>query len=257
MKHKGYKITIALLCFLVIFEGVWIAGLLSRRKKAPVAAVPLKGKIAIVIDDWGYNLRNLDILSRIKYPLTMAVLPNINYSSSIARSLHNMGFEIILHLPMEPDENVPLEKNTILSSMNGPKIISILDKDLGSLKYARGVSNHMGSKLTRDPRSMAVVFGELKKRRLYFLDSYVTSSSVCPSLAKRQGVKFFKRNVFLDNYEDAVYIKKQIEELKMIALSEGEAIGIGHNYRVTLKVLEEVLPRLAKEGYKFVFVSQL
>jgi len=37
----------------------------------------------------------------------------------------------------------------------------------------------------------------------------------------------------------------------------GHAIGIGHDRKVTLEVLKEVMPELDREGFKFVFVSEL
>jgi polysaccharide deacetylase 2 family uncharacterized protein YibQ len=37
----------------------------------------------------------------------------------------------------------------------------------------------------------------------------------------------------------------------------GQAIGIGHDRKITLEVLKEVMPSIEKEGYKFVFVSEL
>jgi polysaccharide deacetylase 2 family uncharacterized protein YibQ len=37
----------------------------------------------------------------------------------------------------------------------------------------------------------------------------------------------------------------------------GSAVGIGHDRKITLEVLRDVMPQLAKEGYKLVFVSEL
>ena len=67
----------------------------------------------------------------------------------------------------------------------------------------------------------------------------------------------FRRDVFLDNVEESGYIKQQINKLKSKARSRGFAIGIGHDRKVTLEVLREVMPQLSKEGYKFVFLSEL
>ncbi len=92
---------------------------------------------------------------------------------------------------------------------------------------------------------------------MYFLDSFVSSASVCANLAKEIVVGFARRDVFLDNVLDREYIKSQISKLKAKAATRGYAIGIGHDRRVTLEVLAEVMPEIEKEGYKFVFVSDL
>lgn len=225
--------------------------------KPRLAPTAVKGRIAIVLDDWGYNLNNLPIIAKINYPLTVAILPNIAYSERVSRELHAKGFEVILHLPMQPQEPLNLEENTIMVSLDKQEILNILDQDLASITYAKGVSNHMGSMATSDRRTMEIVLGELKRRHLYFLDSFVTSTSVCFERARKLNLVAFRRDVFLDNVEEAGYIKKQINILKNKARIAGFAIGIGHDRRVTLEVLREVMPKLAREGYKFIFLSDL
>ena len=254
-KDLGYKIAIGVLAIIIILEWVFI---ITRPKIVPPRIpVAVKGKIAIVIDDWGYNLNNLHMLGQIKEPLTCSVLPNLIYSRRVAEELHSRGFQIILHLPMEPHEKYKLEKDTILTSMDEATIRDIVDRDLASIVYAKGVSNHMGSRATEDTRTMEIVFKELKKRRLYFLDSLVSAESICFELAHKMGLGFAKRGVFLDNEEEPRYIRQQLYKLKLKAKIYGHAIGIGHDRKITLEVLKETMPELEKEGYKFVFLSEL
>ncbi len=216
-----------------------------------------KGKIAIVLDDWGYTLRNMPIVSTIKYPFTAAILPNLPYSRQAASKLHNMGFEIILHLPMQPQSENNLEKNTITTTMDEATIRNIVEHDLDNIVYAKGANNHMGSLATEDPRVMDIVFSELEKRRLFFLDSFSTAKTVCLEEADKSHIGFAKRDIFLDNEEDPEYIKGQIYKLKEIADTKGWAIGIGHDRKNTLEVLSKEMPELAKEGYKFITISEL
>lgn len=257
MKNLRYKITIGVLLLVIIILGVFIAITRPKRiAKIPIA-ITVKGRIAIVLDDWGYNLNNLHIIDQIKYPVTASILPNLNYSRQVAEELHNRGFGIILHLPMEPLEKYRLEKNTIMTSMDDQTITRIIDEDLGIIAYANGVSSHMGSAATQDTRTMEIVFKELKKKHIFFLDSFVNPKSVCSNLARKIGLEAAKRDVFLDNREEAGYIKQQIYKLKLRAKSKGYAIGIGHDRKITLQVLKEVMPQLEKEGFKFVLLSEL
>jgi polysaccharide deacetylase 2 family uncharacterized protein YibQ len=229
-----------------------------RKKAVPVhVKARAKGVIAIVIDDWGYTLGNLETAGEIKYPITCAVLPNLKNTGQAASRLQAMGFEIILHLPMQPKEGYRLEQDTITLSMDERQILAILDKDLKSVLFAKGISNHMGSRITEDPRIISLVLKEARKRNLYFLDSYVTSASVCPLLAKEIKTRFAKRDVFLDNRDEPEYIKSQLIRLKDLAAKNGLAVGIGHDRRNTISVLKEMIPRMAKEGYRFVFVSEI
>jgi hypothetical protein len=202
-------------------------------------------------------LNNLYILGQIKSPLTISILPNLNYSKTVAEEVNKRGLEIILHLPMEPHEKFRLEQNTIMTSQDEQTIYNIVRQDLGSISYAKGVSNHMGSKATEDSRTMGIVFRELNKRHLYFLDSLVSPKSVCFDLANKMHLGFIRRDVFLDNKEESAYIMTQLDKLKKKAMVYGQAIGIGHDRKVTLEVLKEAMPQLEKEGYRFVFVSEL
>ena len=254
MKNKSL-IIFALVLLLFVFIALILSPLY---KKAALKVKPrLKVKIAIVIDDWGYHLDNLAIAGGIKQPLTCAILPGLKNSRSVAKKLHKLGFEVILHLPMEPKGKRGLEKDTIAINMGRQQMRGILDKDLTTVIFAKGVSNHMGSRITEDTNSSAMIMLEIKKRNLYFLDSFVTAKSVCAPLARKMGLRFARRDVFLDNRDEPEYIRNQINVLKNLARIHGQAIGIGHDRRNTLLVLKKMLPQLTKEGYKFVFVSEI
>jgi len=255
--HKKYKIAIIVLSILVIAQALLLIHFWRLATRRLVKPVFIKGKIAIVLDDWGYNLKNLNLLEQINYPLTISVLPNLPYSGVIAQEEQKRGNEVILHLPMEPNEKYSLEKNTILVTMDEPTIITLINMDLANLGKVKGVSNHMGSKATDDIRTMSIVFKELKKKGIYFLDSLVSPHSVCLDLAHKMHLSFAKRDIFIDNKQDPDYIKNQLYKLKTRARVYGQVIAIGHGRKTTLEVLKEVMPQLEKEGYRFVFVSEL
>ncbi|MDD5130295.1 MAG: divergent polysaccharide deacetylase family protein [Candidatus Omnitrophica bacterium] len=258
MENKTYNI-LGGIFLLVVFIALILTPL---HKKSPVVKVAKKlpafsRRIAVVIDDWGYNLNNLSIVEQIKQPLTCAVLPGLKNSKPVMQKLYSLGFEIILHLPMEPKEKYRLERDTITTVMNAAQIHNILEKDLTSIAFAKGISNHMGSRVTENSRTAALIMTDVKKRNLYFLDSFVTNKSVCSDLAKKIKVRFAKRDVFLDNSDDPAYIKSQVLKLKRIAKNQGVAVGIGHDRKNTLLVLKEMLPQLEADGYKIVFLSEV
>ena len=251
-----YRIIIGVLLFIIIVQ-LGLIYKLSIKKKPPIL---LKAKIAIVLDDWGYNLNNLETLERIRQPLTLAVLPHLVYSQRIGDFARKINKEIILHLPLEPkrkNDYLGWEKTTITVDMSDEKIKEILFEALESLEGVKGVSNHMGSRATEDERVMGIIFKELKKRDLYFLDNRVTANSICEKLANKLSLKFISRDIFLDNEKNADYIKIQLKKLKALALNKGKVVGVGHSYSLTLKVLEEEIPKIEKEGFEFVFLSEL
>ena len=224
-----------------------------------------KGYIAFVIDDWGYNNRYMDVVAEIDRPLTIAILPNLRYSRYVAEEVkkNNELHDIILHLPLESKTDLTPETDTIRTSMEENEMLEILENDIDNIPGIVGISNHQGSKATEDKRIMEIVFKKLKEKDLFFLDSLTTSRSVCSEAAREVGIRYAKRNVFLDITDKTdsehfeAYIKKQIQELTDTALKNGKAIGIGHNIEVTLNAIKDSIPEMEKKRIKIVPLRKL
>lgn len=260
MRVKKTAFALVLIFALGLLVFLFLRLVLPGNREKIRETIPSSAQIAIVIDDWGYSLKNLPFLFEIKSPLTISILPNVIYSRKIAEAVHKRkNFEIIVHLPLEPENarEEKLEPDTIYTSMSEEQIISIFHRALKSIPDSVGISNHMGSRATQDKDFMRVILSEIRKQNLFFLDSLVTEKSICKELSREMKVRFAQRNVFLDNKNDSEYIKSQLAQLILRAKSEGSAIGIGHGKETTLKVLREMLPELEEQGIQLVYVSQL
>ena len=225
----------------------------------PVAIKPSRGaKVAIVIDDFGYNTNNLAAFYDIREPLTFSVLPNLPHSRDVAESAKEHGYEVILHLPLESHrKDVKEESQTIKPGENRKEVIARLEKDISSVPGLSGVSNHMGSKATEDMDLMSEIFAYLKKRDLYFLDSLTSDKSVCRSAAEKAGLRFAKRDTFLDNDDKVDYIETQLAGLEKLAFKRGRAIAICHDKKNTAAALAKVMPQMSKDGIEFVYLSEM
>jgi hypothetical protein len=60
------------------------------------------GRIALVIDDLGRSLSDLDTIGHLDVPVTYAVLPYEEETQQVVAELHRRNAEVLLHLPMEP-----------------------------------------------------------------------------------------------------------------------------------------------------------
>ena len=217
-------------------------------------------KVAIVIDDWGYNINNIELLDSIEIPLTLSILPNLPFSYKIASSQsHYKNREIIMHMPMEPEgKDIPLEKNTLMVSMNEDQALGILKAGLKTVPKAKGISNHMGSLATQDKRLIGIIMKDLKEQGLYFLDSLATPYTICQECAARAKVRFAKRDTFLDNQPDKEYISSQLDKLIKAARVSGSAVGVGHDRTLTLQVIKMRADDIIKKGdIEFVLLSEL
>ncbi|HPD18167.1 MAG TPA: divergent polysaccharide deacetylase family protein [Candidatus Goldiibacteriota bacterium] len=216
-----------------------------------------KPKIAIILDDWGYNDENLRYLEEIKYPFAVSVFPDHAYSKKTVSVANKNKKLVMLHLPMEPERKLPPEKNAIKINMSEGEIKYVLNKFFSELPFVAGVNNHQGSLATMDKRLMNIVMKTLKEKNVFFIDSLTSNKSVGFETAKEANVLTNKRDVFIDNKKEIEYNEGQIKLLKKIAKKKGYVIGIGHDDPVTLQTLQKNMPILEAEGYEFVYVSEL
>ena len=224
----------------------------------PASPRPGHARVAIIFDDAGYGLRGAREIEAIGRPLTISILPHLPYSTVIAEEAPARGVQVILHLPMEPDNTaIQVGEGGIKVAMSDEEIQHAIAADFATVPYAVGANNHMGSLATSDPRVMRAVLQEMKTRRLFFVDSVTSPHSVAVQVAREVGVPTAARAVFLDNQDDEAYVRGQFRTLIAVAQARGQAIAIGHVGRVTARVLVSLLPEFDEAGIQFVRVSDL
>jgi polysaccharide deacetylase 2 family uncharacterized protein YibQ len=216
-------------------------------------------RAALVIDDLGQNPVHFRRLVALGIPLTVSILPGLPYSRRTAQQAADLDIEILLHLPMEPvdfPEQHP-GPGALFREMDEEEVRKQLEEDLESVPGARGVNNHMGSRLTADLRTMEILMGELKTRKLFFLDSRTSPRSLAFDTAYRFDIPAASRDIFLDAHDDEDFIRGQVLKLLERARSKGRAIGIGHPHGNTFSVLEQMIGELKDSGIEWVPVSEL
>ena len=245
--------------FLVTVGGVMTHRLTLVTHPAMKETIATTARVAIVIDDLGYDGRLARRFLQIDAPLSFSVLPNGTFSKSIARRVQQAGRELLLHLPMEPKGYPEVNPGigALLTGMTDEELVAELNKNLDSLPDIKGVNNHMGSAFCENKKKLRLVMGELKIRGLFFVDSRTTSRTQAYRVAQEEEVPSAERNVFLDNIQTPQAVRRQLKRLIQLAKLKGEAIGIAHPHEVTLKVLKEDIPKLSVNGVELVPVSQL
>ena len=226
---------------------------------APRAALA-KPAIAIVIDDIGHQKARGRQAAMLPGAVTFAVIPHTPHGKSMAELLHRLNREVIVHMPMEPASHHNPGPSAILTSMTRADIERLVRHALTSVPYARGLSNHMGSRATADARVMDVMMGAVAQyapQPLFYLDSRTTARSVTRSAAAKHGIPHLTRDAFLDNVREASAIRAQLGKLVAAARRKGYAIAIGHPYPETLEILADRIPYLSESGVSLVPLSAL
>jgi len=216
------------------------------RPDRPAAGLP---RVAIIIDDIGYDRGLARKFMAFKVPLTFSVLPDSPFGDTLVKEIKAHGLELMLHQPMEPQEypSVNPGPGALLSTMTADELIAQLERNLDQLPGVRGVNNHMGSQLTTESSRMYQVFSVIKKRDLYFIDSRSTADTICRPSAHMFQVPFAERDIFLDHFQEAAFMRKQFRLLAKEARKHGQAVAIAHPHRLTVKIFKEMLPELQKQ----------
>lgn len=207
---------------------------------APVFA----GKLALVIDDFGYRPHNENQVLALPPAVSVAVLPNAPHAREMATKAHNGGHEVLIHLPMAPLSKQPLEKDTLRPEMSSDEIERIIRESVAKVPYAVGMNNHMGSAMTSSLFGMQKVMQALERYNLYFLDSMTIGNSQSVRAAAGTSVKVIKRKVFLDDSQNEADIRFQFNRAIAVARRSGSAIAIGHPHPTTVRVLQQMVYNL-------------
>ena len=216
-------------------------------------------RIAIIIDDLGYQLEAGRRAISLPGPVAFAVLPGTPQSRRLAQFANDRGKEVLLHLPLEAvDYSGPAEPGAMMLDMSRHSFQATFADAIATVPFAIGVSSHRGSLLTRHPGHMTWLMEEIREREgLFFIDSYTTHESIALKVASEEGVSATKRDVFLDHDRSTEAVIREFERLKAIARKNGQAVGIGHPSPETLEVLERLLPKLREEGFELVTISEM
>ena len=199
------------------------------------------GRLVIIIDDLGESMTTARRLADLPFKVTFSVLPHNTKARQVAQLARREGLELLMHLPCEPEgypEKADSGPGTLRTNMSGAQLERLLVDNLSRLPEVDGVNNHMGSRLTRDARAMAVILGHLKGRGKFFVDSLTTSRSSVREVCKNLGMRYYRRHVFLDNSATEHAIMLQLKKAESLAKRTGVAVAIGHPYPETLSALE-------------------
>jgi uncharacterized protein len=215
-------------------------------------------EVAIIIDDIGYDINAAKSLLKIDADFTFAILPFQTHSREAAEMFHKAKKEMILHLPMEPI-SYPREKpgeGALFTEMSDEEIVLQLKDDVAAVPYVSGVNNHMGSKFMMDEQKLSLIFKELKKGNMFFVDSRTSADTKTFPAAKKTGLTVAQRKIFIDNnrnyneiYNNLINIAKSDDISPMII--------IGHPYPETIQALKDTTKILREKGVSIVSLSQI
>ncbi len=215
--------------------------------------------IALIIDDLGYRLDTARRVIALPARLTCAIIPGTAHGREIAALARRRGQEVMIHLPMESpfkSPDVPEYTTMIRAGMSRADVERRIRDAVRDVPGARTVNNHEGSAATADGELMFHVMQTLKSLNLGFVDSGTTAGTVAWRVARDSGLRWGRRDVFLDNDRALEAIEGEFARAVRVATRRGVAIVIGHHhFPATLDVLERRIPEAERAGVEFVHAT--
>jgi polysaccharide deacetylase 2 family uncharacterized protein YibQ len=203
-------------------------------------------RLAIVVEDNGYDTtRDAEWL---KFPekITVAVIPFGPSSRRLAKAAHERGFGVLINVPMEPLS--PISDRTdgfrLRRGMSRKEMAALLDRMSKENTWA-------------DPESMATFAALLKSRGLFFLDNMTTSRSVAVQSAREAGIPVVRRDVFFDTDMEPEEMRLQWKRALSIAKKKGEAVLVCHGRKESLRAILDLVADLDGEGVRAVTLDEL
>jgi uncharacterized protein len=126
-----------------------------------------------------------------------------------------------------------------------------------AVPYTSGINNHMGSRMTSQPKRHGVVDGRFAaSAQVLCRQPHQRANG-----SRRRGTKdrpgHVSRDVFLDDVRTEQAITTQLQTAIKLAHKQGSAVMIGHPYPQTLAVLERELPKLKAQGIDWIDIRQM
>ncbi len=228
----------------------------SRLVQAPAR----QKQLFVVIDDAGLSVAEVRRFLRIPVPITIAVLPHQKQTKRVCSLIGQQSDkQIMLHQPMEAYSKAEDPgKGAIYDQTRPADVARILQRNLASVRGAKGINNHMGSRVTENSALMREVLRYCKAHDLYFLDSKTAYNSKVAQVALEEHMRVEERHVFLDIQHDREYIREMWSQAVAHAREQGYVIVIGHAWSAeTAAAIRDSYQTLINQGYTFHLLSEL
>lgn len=169
------------------------------------------------------------------------------------------GHEVMLELPMEPFDypNNDPGPHTLLAEAsqqeNTRRLHWLLSRGAGYF----GVTNYLGARLVTADAALAPIYQELSTRGLYVFHDGTGRRGAADTAARRAGTPLVSADRLLDADANVRAIDERLLELEALALQNGNALGSGFAYPVTVGALQRWAQGLEARGYQLAPASHV
>jgi polysaccharide deacetylase 2 family uncharacterized protein YibQ len=212
-----------------------------------------KPKIALVIGGLGLNSKGTrEAIEQLPPEVTLSFVPYADGLQGWIDLARANGHEVLLEAPMEPNDYPDNDPGpyTLMAGGRAQETTQRLDWLLSRAVGYFGVTNYLGSKFVNSDVGMNALAADLRQRGLAFIDD--------GSAARRGGgLPRASADRVVDDQLAGDAIDKQLLALEAAALQNGQALGAGFAYPITLTEVRTWAAGLAQRGYQLAPASAL
>ena len=190
-------------------------------------------RVAIIVGGLGLNaVTTRAAIERLPAEVTLSFVPYAEGLQGWIDLARAQGHEVMLEMPMEPTgypDNDP-GPHTLLASGQPADIQARMNWLLGRAVGYFGVTNYMGDRFATSDTGMTAFMTVLRQRGVAFLDD--------GSMSRRPGAwARASANRVIDQEQNPTAIVAQLNALEALAKGQGQALGTGFSYPVTVEAV--------------------
>ena len=210
-------------------------------------------RVALIVGGLGLNaVTTRAAIERLPAEVTLSFVPYAEGLQTWIDMARAQGHEVMLEMPMEPTgypDNDP-GPYTLLASGQPADIQSKMNWLLGRATGYFGVTNYMGDRFASSDSGMNAFLGILRQRGVAFLDD--------GSMTRRPGAwARASANRIIDEQQTPAAIVGQLNALEALAKGNGQALGTGFSYPVTVEAVARWTADLDARGLQLAPASAM
>ncbi|MEJ0022581.1 MAG: divergent polysaccharide deacetylase family protein [Alphaproteobacteria bacterium] len=205
--------------------------------KRPFTGDADKPRVAVIVGGLGFNAQVTQAaIEQLPAAVTLSFVPYADRLQSWIDSARAHGHEVIIELPMESfDPTTDTGPQTLLAGAAPKDNIGKLENLMSRASGYFAVSNYQGAKFAQSVAASAPVVQALKSRGLAFISNGIGTRAALASESQKAGLPFTSADRVLDAQREADAISGQLDALEAMAQSDGNAIGAGFAYPITVE----------------------
>jgi uncharacterized protein len=205
--------------------------------RRPFAPQPGKKLVGLIVGGLGFNAAlTTAAIEQLPADVTLSFVPYADNLQDWINAARAHGHEVMIEVPMESFDSAETDTGpqTLLAAGAAKDNIGRLENVLSRGAGYFAVSNYQGAKFAQSGAASAPIVQALKSRGLAFVSNGIGARAALGAEAAKAGLPFAAADRVLDAQREATAIADQLDSLEAMAQQDGDALGAGFAYPVTI-----------------------